>query len=111
MTRANRARPTAPATKLTADGQRHNPRSCTSCRRVLAHMVDSSTNETTSTIAAAHANSHAGTGRLARPEMPCALALAGPRAPQAHMPAASTAARKRTDLTPGRGAGELTGSM
>ena len=34
-------------------------------------------NEITSTNAAAHANSQAGTGRLARPEMPCALAAAG----------------------------------
>src|SRR5690348_13640325 len=67
----------APPRTLSAWGQAHSRRSCSCCKRGLVHIADSSTNETTRTAAAAHANSQAGTGRLARPEIPCALACAG----------------------------------
>src|SRR5947208_3429146 len=74
VTTANRAIPTAPHTGTAGLGTRATRRSRTSCSRGVDHSADRATNETTSTIAAAHANSHAGTGRLARPEIPCAAA-------------------------------------
>ena len=61
------------------------------------HSSARPTNETTSTIAAAHANSQVGTGRTCLPTMPWALATAGeasaatrakPPAPTASLPRA-----------------------
>src|SRR5215218_10254273 len=42
-------------------------------RRGAGHRTASATNETTSTIAAAHPNSHSGIGRSERTEIPCPI--------------------------------------
>src|SRR3954451_1140047 len=61
----------------TTTGSRNSRRSRSSCSRGVDHSVASARNETTSTVAAAAANSDLGIGRSARPTSPCAKTGAG----------------------------------
>src|SRR6185436_11587653 len=61
----------------TTTGSRNSRRSRSSCRRGVDHRAASARNETTSTVAAAAANSDLGIGRSARPTSPCAKTGAG----------------------------------
>src|SRR6476660_1590840 len=66
-----------PSTTSASSGSRNRRRAPTACSRGVDHSVASATNETTSTIAAAVANSDLGIGRSARPTRPWAKTGAG----------------------------------
>ena len=64
------ATPTAPHRTSSAAGARHTRRSTARSRRGRGHSVANATNETTSTTAAAQANSQRGIGRSCLPTSP-----------------------------------------
>src|SRR3954452_12634653 len=66
-----------PSTTSTARGRRNSRRSRTCWSRGVDHSDASATNDSTSTTAAAAANSDLGMGRSARPTSPCAKTGAG----------------------------------
>ncbi len=76
---ANRKTPIAPQTISTGRLPSARPTPPGSGRqpafssRGCGHRTASATKEMTSTIAAAHQNSHSGIGRSVRTEMPCAI--------------------------------------
>src|SRR3954463_2535930 len=66
----------------TTSGSRNSRRSRRSCSRGVDQSVASARNDTTSTVAAAAANSDLGIGRAGRPTSPCAKTGAGGSTPQ-----------------------------
>ena len=71
MTRST-STPSAPSTTSAATGSRTSRRSRHSCSRGVDHSEASAANDTTSTPAAAAANTSSGIGRSARPTIPWA---------------------------------------
>src|SRR3954468_12983019 len=85
---ANTSTPSRPSTMSTASGRRNSARSGSPASRGRDQPRASAPHETTSTTAAAAANSDSGIGRSARPTMPCASrstapSLGGGAAPRA----------------------------
>ena len=87
-----------------ARGSANSLRRCCSCSCGRVHIVDSATNETTSTIAAVQLNSHTGIGRSALPTIPCACgARREAPAPRAPRPPSSDGSMRRSGaLMPAR---------
>ena len=101
-TSANSPTPIRQASHSSAVGSRTSARRRCCCSCGVVHIVESATNETTSTIAAAQLNSHTGIGRFARPTIPCAWALAGiASAATDKPPSRNGSLRRNAGLMPG----------